>query len=81
MVTGVKSGRQCPICQVKPNERENLLGKWPARTHESTRQQIAEQTRTRIAQADDFWVHPVSNFAWNHALVNIHSAMTVDILH
>ncbi|KAN0076227.1 hypothetical protein V8E54_006369, partial [Elaphomyces granulatus] len=45
LLTGVKSGRHCTICQVPPSERENLQKRWPKRTHEYTQQLIAWQRR------------------------------------
>ncbi|MCJ1470748.1 hypothetical protein MMC07_009395 [Pseudocyphellaria aurata] len=40
MITGVKSGQHCSICEVPSDERQNLAKKWPTRTHNWTRQQI-----------------------------------------
>lgn len=89
LITGVKSGRHCSICQVPPDERENLDKSWDLRTHEYTRAQI----RAQLAQSEqsdaqgrgrhktDMDVHIVRNFAWKHAFVNIHTTMMVDILH
>lgn len=79
--TGVKSGQQCTICTVPPNERGNLRGKWRPRTHSLTRSQHRRQCEEDIPENDDTWVHPVHNFAWSHPMVNIHGAMLVDILY
>ncbi|KAI9750296.1 MAG: hypothetical protein M4579_006529 [Chaenotheca gracillima] len=81
LITGIKSGRHCSICQVPPDERENLCQEWPKRTHESTQLQIATQSNQRRARGDDTWIHPVANFAWRHHHVNIHGGMMVDVLH
>ena len=81
LITGVKSNRHCPICTVPPNERENITKQWPLRTHEDTQAQINRQGTEKVPREDDSWVHPVQNFAWDQPLVNIHTSMTVDILH
>ncbi|KAI9840208.1 MAG: hypothetical protein M1837_001836 [Sclerophora amabilis] len=81
LITYIKSGRQCAICQVPPHERENLCGVWPPRTHESTRSQLVRQDRERWERTRDDWIHPVANFAWKHHHVNIHGIMMVDVLH
>lgn len=81
LITGVKSGRHCTICQVPSNKREDLLSTWPKRTHSSTKAQIKEQRSKRVQRTDEAWIHDVHNFAWSHHLVNIHDIMSVDILH
>lgn len=81
LITGVKMNQHCTICQVPPQERENLDGSWPLRTHQSTKTQISRQQRGDIPDNDTAWVHPVKNFAWSHHLVNIHETMMIDILH
>ncbi len=84
VITGIKSSMQCSMCQVPPNERENLCKKWPKRTHEHTMSQLAlqdpedwiEENRLRHPNC----VHSMRNFAWNHSFVNIHECMTLNIL-
>ena len=89
LITGVKGSRHCSICQVPPNERENLSKSWDFRAHKYTRAQI----RTQLARSEqgnnqnrnhhetDMDVHIVKNFAWRHAFVNIHTTMMIDVLH
>ncbi len=43
VITGIKSGMQYSMCQIPPNERENLCKKWLKRTHEPTLSQLALQ--------------------------------------
>ena len=82
MLTGVKYGRQCPICKVPEDERGDLRGTWAPRTHEDTRAQIDRQRRNKkIKSTDEDWAHPVENFAWRHHFVNIHAGMMLDPLH
>lgn len=81
LITGVKSNRSCPKCTVPPNDREHLRRTWSDRTHESTVAQIRLQEETVVAKSHDDYVHEEDNFAWDHALVNIHSCMLVDTLH
>lgn len=82
LITGIKSGNHCSICQVPPDQREDLSGRWEPRTHESTQSQICrQQKQSKSAQPDAMAVRSVANFAWKHTSVNIHSVMMVDILH
>ena len=81
LMTGVKGGQHCPICLVPPKEREHMTRQWPPRTHEYTRQRIKDQIVNGCSNDKEMDVHAVRNFAWNHALVNIHSIIMVDILH
>jgi hypothetical protein len=85
LLTGVKSGRHCTICQVPPSEREHLQKKWPIRTHEYMQQLIAKQQTTSLSdfskQEKAMMVHNVSCFAWNHPYTNIHHTMMLDMLH
>ena len=41
MITDIKSGMQCSICQVPPNKYENLYKKWTKKTYEYTLSQLA----------------------------------------
>ncbi len=76
VITGIKSGMQCFMCQVLPEDRENLCKTWALRIYESTRGQIAlQETEEWIADygyRDPDCVHSMENFAWNHSFVNIH---------
>lgn len=82
LITGIKSNQHCSICLVPPDRRGDLSGRWNLRTHQSTQSQIVSQQRQNTSAGPDAMaVHPVANFAWKHSLVNIHSAMMVDILH
>ena len=81
IVTGIKSGQHCTICQVPPDERENLEKKWPNQTHAKTKDQIRRQRQTNISKIGEQWVHDLNNFAWDHYLVNIHETMMIDSLH
>lgn len=94
LITGIKSGRHCTICQVPPDERHRLCAQgYPLRTHHSTFQQIIAQrdilakkttlyARKTDGQIDkSMWVHDRDNFAWKHHLVNIHEVLHIDILH
>ena len=85
VITGIKSGMQCSMCQVPPNERENLCKKWPKRTNERILSQLALQDiedwieENSLRHSD--CVYSIRNFAWNHSFVNIHECMMLDILH
>lgn len=81
VVTGVKSGEHCPICEVPPQERQNLRGKWPRRTHASTQARIKRQRADNLSIKEAMSVHDIANFAWEHWHVNIHETMMLDILH
>jgi Plavaka transposase len=94
LITGIKSGQHCAICQVAPKERHRLFQQpIPLRTHQSTCAQIEKQRqirdknitnydRTAVGRIDkSMWVHERDNFAWRHHLVNIHGILHVDILH
>ena len=81
LITGIKANQQCPICQVPPNERENLSRTWPPRTHEFTQERHRQQELLRLKRSDPEWVYPKINFAWDHFLLNIHEAMMTDVLH
>ncbi len=43
MITSIKSGMQCSMCQVFSEKRENLCKTWALRTYESMRAQITLQ--------------------------------------
>lgn len=89
MIAGVKSGHHCTICEVPPNERQNLTKRWPERTHESMQLRIERQRallsakpyHAQPANEKEVWVRDVHNFAWKHRHVNIHGIMMMDILH
>ncbi len=85
MITGIKSGMQCSMYQVFPEEHENLCKTWALRTYESTWAQIAlQETEEWIenhGHRDLDCVHSMENFVWNHSIVNIHKYMMLDILH
>ena len=49
LLTGVMSGRQCTTCTVPPSLREDLLQRWPMRTHEGMQEQIAKQRLADLA--------------------------------
>ena len=81
LATGVKYGKHYPICQVPPDQRENMRQKWEFRTHQYTQQQIRRQNKDTKMKRGEMAVHEFENFAWDHAFVNIHSILMVDILH
>ena len=92
LITGVKSGQQCPICTVPPLDRGSLwdweldnIPKWAARTHSTTMGQINKQKLqgrgNKILKSDPQWIHEVPNFAWEFPHVDIHAIMMVDLLH
>jgi len=81
LITGIKSGRHCPICQVHPDERQDLSKRWAVRTHEQMKDQVRKQQQGKVSRKDSQWVHETDNFAWNHHYVNIYESMSVDILH
>src|SRR5580658_5188464 len=86
LLTGIKSGRHCTICQVPPWERENLQKRWPKRSHAYTQELIAWQRQlgslSDIDKEDKaMMVHDVDCFTWSHPYTNIHTAMMVDMLH
>ncbi len=66
VITGIKSGMQCSMCQIPPEERENLCKTWALKTHKSTRAQIAlQETEEWIedhGHRDPDSVHSMENF-------------------
>ncbi|KAF2715839.1 hypothetical protein K431DRAFT_289888, partial [Polychaeton citri CBS 116435] len=80
-VTGVKSNSHCTMCQVKPDDREDLEVWAPWRTHKTTQQQHKRQRLSKIEKKDVSWIHDINCFAYGHRYVNIHKTMMVDILH
>jgi uncharacterized membrane protein YbaN (DUF454 family) len=85
LLTGVKSGCHCTICQVPPSERENLQKRWLKQTHEYTQQLIAWQQQTALSDSSKedkvMIVYDVGYFTWSHPHTNIHTAMMLDMLH
>lgn len=81
LVTGVKKNRHCPICRIKHNKRGEFTKKAKPRTHEYTQNRIRLQRAGLTSKEDEGGVHNIYNFAWRHHHVNIHTAITVDILH
>jgi Plavaka transposase len=94
LITGIKSGQHCAICQVAPKERHRLCQQpSPLRTHQSMQAQIEKQRQIRRKNVTSYdrtadgkidksmWVHERHNFAWRHHLVNIHEILHIDILH
>ena len=85
VITGIKSGMQCLMCQVPPKERENLCKMWPKRTHDSTRAQLALQDTAELVKENGLkyldCVYLIRNFVWNHSFVNIYECMMLDILY
>ncbi len=73
------------MCQVSPEERENLCKTWALRTCESTWAQIAlyetEKWIEDHGHKDPDCVHLMENFAWIHSFVNIHECIMLDILY
>ena len=43
LITGVKKGRECPICVVPPDKREDLEQRWEKRTHETSQRKPAPE--------------------------------------
>ncbi len=85
VITGIKLGMQCSMCQVPPNERENLCKKWPKKTHERTLSQLALQDTEDWIEENGLrypdCIYSIRNFEWNHYFVNIHEYMMLDIFH
>lgn len=85
LITGVKNLKHCTVCQVRPGDRENLCKDSPIRSHKATKDQIRRQQRRDLGASakmtGEMDVHLVSNFAWNHPFVNIHTTLMPDILH
>ena len=81
LIIGIKSSRYCPICQVHPDERQDLSKRWAVRTHKQMKDQVRKQQQGKVSRKDSQWVHETDNFAWNHHYVNIYESMSVDILH
>ena len=126
-ITGVKGNYHCPICQIPSDQRENMTGSWPLRTHKYTQDRLEyqkERDEVRVTRGsemitnddlnadgeeeeddevgeeededvgnlniktyksktkiDPMDIHARFNFAWNHSLVNIHTAILPDLLH
>jgi hypothetical protein len=82
-ITGVKYGVHCTICHVEQQDREDLDGTWPPRTHESMREQIRKQEEypDKFPPSHADWVQSWPNFAWEHDRTNIHAGMMIDKLH
>lgn len=84
IVTGVKKGQQCLICQIPLNKRENLTSPaFPLCTHDLMSRQIKTQQENpkKYPQSHNEWVQSWTNFAWGHEFVNIHKKMMIDKLH
>ncbi len=66
VITAIKSGMQCSMYQVPPEERENLYKTWALKTLENTRPQIALQDTEEWIEdhshRDPDCVHSMENF-------------------
>ena len=80
LITSVKSNRHCPICEVHPDERENLCIAYKTRSHDTTKLRLSAQ-RLKTHTRTPMDVHDISNFGWKHYLFNVHTAQTFDMLH
>ena len=49
--------------------------------HQFIKNQISQQKDKDISDNDSVWVHSVSNFIWNHYLINIYETIMIDVLH
>ena len=76
---------QCSMCQVLPNDRENLCKKWPKTTNKRILSQLALQDTEDWIEENGLnhpdCVYPKRNFAWNHSFININECMMLDIFH
>ncbi|THZ51318.1 hypothetical protein D6C86_10541 [Aureobasidium pullulans] len=95
LLTGVLSNKECPVCKIHPNLREDLEVKAEWRTMSYTweriqRQRDADQRRAggdKNAGLDDELLNPderindVNCFAFYQPHFEINHGMTVDILH
>lgn len=83
--TAVKSGLHCYHCQVRPNERENISKVWPLRRHTYTSTMVnktRQAKRTKEKSADNCMeLEDYPCFADLHYAINIHTAITTDLLH
>lgn len=77
LLTGVKKNRHCTRCTIPPDEREDLLGRYPWRSEEFTRM----QQRRDLHRGHDDFVHPVNCSGWKHHNFNIHISLATDTLH
>ena len=82
LITGVLANQHCTICQVRPEERNNLLKAHPFRTHDYTRSVHCDMDKDKInKRKDPMRVHQVRNFVWAHLYVNVHQIQLPDMLH
>jgi hypothetical protein len=81
LITGIKRNEQCGTCQAPSKELQDLSTKWPLRMHLQMRSQMQKQHDQRINPSNQDWVHPIDCFAWRHSFVNIHEAISIDMLH
>ena len=81
LMTCVKQDRHCFICIVSSSERDNLMKKWSARTHENIKVQLNLQKNQKIDFTNDDFLHDVTNFAWNILEFNVHTSMMMNFLH
>jgi hypothetical protein len=80
-ITNIKNDQHCIICQILLDQRENLKKKWSIRIHDFIRHQIQRQRQNYIIKTDEQWIYEMTNFAWEHSLINIHQTMMMNILH
>ena len=71
------------MCPVLSKEQENLETQWAPRTHNLTQRQIDPQCQCAnwLRKSDKDWVYNVTNFAWEHEVVNIYETIMVDVFH
>ncbi|KAI0996056.1 hypothetical protein K3495_g12125, partial [Podosphaera aphanis] len=81
LVTGIKNGQQCALCQATKSDFNKITEEWPTRTHKQTRSQLSKQNERGIPESDPSYIHQHESFAWNLRGANIHESISVDILH
>ena len=85
VITGIKSGMQCSMCHILPEERKNLCKVWPRQTYKSMCVQVAQQNTIEWMEENGSkhpdYMHSITNFAESHFFMNIHQCMLLDILY
>ena len=81
LITDVKMNQHYIICQILSQKWEHLKRVWLFWTHQFIKNQISQQKDEDISDNDSVWVHSVSNFIWNHYLINIYETIMIDVLH
>ena len=85
VITGIKSGLQCWICYIPPEERKNFCKVWLRQIYKSMYAQLAWQNTIEWIEENSpkhlNCIYSVTNFAWSHFFMNIHQYIFLDIFY